>query len=256
MKYKYIYGPVPSWRLGSSLGVDPVSQKDKICTFGCVYCQLGPTKNYSTERKLFIPAGEIAGEIRALPQDLYMDYITFSGAGEPALALNLGEMIRAVKKERKEKTAVITNSSLLSWSDVMADVSEADFVIAKLDASSYAMFASINRPAAGIGFEKIISSLAAFRRFYRKKFALQIMFIDENKKHAAEIAGIARGINPDEVQLNTPLRPCGVRPLPPDEMEEIEGFFSGLNAVTVYKAEKKKVKSISSKETLKRRGKT
>ena len=256
MKYKYLYGPVPSWRLGSSLGVDPISQKNKICSFGCVYCQLGQTKEYSTERKVFIPSGEIVSEIRALPPGLQIDYITFSGAGEPTLALNLGEMIRAVKKERNEKTAVITNSSLLSWPDVMADVSEADFVIAKFDACSQEGFVSINNPAAGVTFEKIISSLSAFRKFYKKKFALQIMFIDENKAYAAKIAEIARHIKPDEVQLNTPLRPCGVKPVLRSEMERIEKIFKMQNTISVYKAEKKQVESISSKDTLKRRGKT
>lgn len=252
--YKYIYGPVPSWRLGSSLGVDPISAKEKICSFSCSYCQLGPTKNFSMERKVYVHTEDVMKEIETVP-DTGIDYITFSGAGEPSLALNLGNMIRGAKKIRKEKTAVITNSSLMYMEEVMKDLSNADFVLAKLDAASEAVFKAVNKPMRGIGFETVLMSLAAFRRFYKGRMALQIMFVKGNKQGAAGIAEAAARIAPDEVQLNTPLRDSAENPLTRDEMEKIEALFVGMNVVSVYKAEKKEVKSLSDEDTLKRRGK-
>lgn len=253
-EFKYIYGPVPSWRLGSSLGIDPISRKEKICTFDCVYCQIGETKIFSDERKIFVPASEIIRELDLLPP-VQIDYITFSGAGEPTLAKNLGEMIKAVKGVTKTKIAVITNSSLMDRQDVQGDLLSADFIIAKLDAASMEVFEKINRPMKTIKFDIIVQALKKFRGIYKGKLALQIMFIEENKKFAREIARIAKQINPDEVQINTPLRLCGVKPLPEAELNVIEGYFEDLNVISVYKAEKKKILPVSDEDTLKRRGK-
>ena len=131
-KYQYIYGPVSSWRLGSSLGVDPLSQKEKICSFDCLYCQLGKTRILTETRKLYVSKEDILKEFQDLP-DISTDYITFSGRGEPTLAENLGQMISAVKAIRPEPIAVITNSSLMGRQDVREEISGADFVICKLD---------------------------------------------------------------------------------------------------------------------------
>ena len=252
--FKYIYGPVPSWRLGSSLGIDPISQREKICTFDCVYCQLGKTENFTGERKIFIPVTEIIEELDQLSQ-VQIDYITFSGRGEPTLAGNLGRMMKAIKKIRKEKIAVLTNSSLLNRKDVQKDLLQADFVVAKLDADSQKVFDVVNKPMEAIKFDAILEGIKDFRDIYKGKLALQIMLIDGNKKYARNIAQLAKDINPDEVQINTPLRPCNVKPLSKTELTEIESYFDGLNIASVYKAEKKKVKSISNEDTLKRRGK-
>ena len=255
--FKYIYGPVPSWRLGSSLGIDPLAGKGKICTFDCIYCQLpsGPIGNkISDERKIFVPVAEIIEELHLLPP-VQIDYVTFSGTGEPTLAKNLGRMIEAIKKIRNEKIAVLTNSSLLGRKDVQDDLLLADFVAAKLDASSQGAFEIINRPMETIDIKDIISGIKKFKTIFKGKLALQIMFIEENKKYAQEIALITKEINPDEVQINTPLRPSGVNPLSEAELRTIEGYFEGLNTVSVFKAKKKKVKPISNEDTLKRRGK-
>ena len=252
--YKYIYGPVPSWRLGSSLGVDPLSGKEKICTFDCVYCQLGQTKIFIDERKELVPVAEIIKELDLLPP-VQIDYITFSGRGEPTLAKNLGRMIKAVKKIRNEKIAVLTNSSLLNRKDVQEDLLPADFVVAKLDASSKEVFEIVDSPLKTIKFNAVLEGIKGFKNIYKGKLALQIMFIGENRKYAEGIALIAKDINPDEVQINTPLRPCGAKPLSERELDEIKGHFKGLNSISVYEAEKKKVESISNEDTLKRRGK-
>jgi len=252
--YKYIYGPVPSWRLGSSLGVDPISKNEKVCTFDCIYCQIGKTKCLIDERKTFVPIKEIIKELDSLPP-LEIDYITFSGTGEPTLAENLGEMIKGVRQIRREKIAVLTNSSLMHRDNVIKDLSLADLVVAKLDAPSQDIFELVNQPAKNIKIDAVIRAIKDFKSCYKGRLALQIMFMEENKIYAKEIAQIAKEINPDEVQLNTPLRPCGIKPLTKDEMAAIEEYFCGLNTVSVYRAEKKGVKPISSEDTLKRRGK-
>lgn len=252
--YKYIYGPVPSWRLGSSLGIDPISGKDKICSFDCVYCQLGRTKSLTDERKIFIPTEEIIEELNYLPF-LDIDYITFSGRGEPTLAENIGRTIRAIKEIRKDKIAVITNSSLLTNNYVCDDLLAADSVIAKLDACCQDEFECINRPIKSITFDKVVKAIKNFKSIYKGELALQIMFIENNKASASKIAEITREINPDQVQINTPLRPCPVKPLAEDELSAIESCFGGLEVITVYKARKKKVKSVSKEDTLRRRGK-
>lgn len=223
-EYKYIYGPVPSWRLGSSLGIDPISKDEKMCSFDCVYCQLGRTRCLGDERAAFVPVEEVIKEIASLPL-LEIDYLTFSGAGEPTLAENLGEMIRAVRRIRPEKIAVITNSSLMRREDVMKDLFPADLVVAKLDASSQDIFERINRPMKNITFDAVVRAIKDFRSCYKGKLALQIMFIEENKNFARELAQLAKEIAPDEIQLNAPLRPCGVKPLTKDQMAAIEGCF-------------------------------
>jgi len=258
--YQYIYGPVSSWRLGSSLGVDPISAKEKICTFDCVYCQLGRTRAFSDQRRSFVSAKDVVREIANMPET-EIDYITFSGAGEPTLAKNLGAMIRAVKKIRKEKIAVITNASLMDREDVQKDLLLADFVLAKLDADGKTLFQRMNRPMAGIDFNTMFNFLKKFAVHFRGQLALQIMFTLANVKHADRIARLAKKIDPDVIQLNTPLRPCSVKPLSREAMQNIENIFQRICGktifiVNVYNIEKPKVSPISGPDTLRRRGKT
>ncbi|MDP2922680.1 MAG: radical SAM protein [Candidatus Omnitrophota bacterium] len=253
-KFKYVYGPVFSWRLGVSLGIDPISAEHKICSFNCTYCQLGETKVLSDERKDFVSVSEIIEEIDLLPS-LSADVITFSGRGEPTLAANLGQMLRAIKKIRKERLAVITNTSLISREDVRNDLSYADIVIAKLDAPSQKSFEVINQPIETVCFDALIQGIKNFRNIFKGKLALQVMFISKNKEYAEEIARIAKEISPAEVQINTPLRPCKERPLPKAELDILKKHFEGLKSISVYDIEKKKVQPLSDKNTLERRGK-
>ena len=127
-RFKYLYGPVSSWRLGSSLGIDPISTTGKICSFDCLYCQLGSGAAYTRKRRLYVPTEEIIKEIEQLPKDLAIDYFTFSGRGEPTLALNIGEIIRKLRTIRKEKIAVITNASLMDKISLRRELALADFV--------------------------------------------------------------------------------------------------------------------------------
>ena len=180
--FKYIYGPVPSWRLGSSLGIDLLSQEEKICNFDCLYCQLGQTNKYILERKAYVPIKEVIDELGEFP-DTNIDYITFSGRGEPTLAANLGEGIKAVKLIRKEPVAVLTNSSLMELEEVRKELTWADFVVAKLDAYSPESLQEINRPVERIEFGGILEGIKAFKKNFNGKLALQIMLVNNNKIH-------------------------------------------------------------------------
>ncbi len=253
--FKYLYGPVPSWRLGASLGVDPLSQGEKICNFDCVYCQLGRTRVYTLERKSYVEPEEICRELNRLPTAA-VDFITMSGTGEPTLAANLGRIIEEIKNIRREPIAVLTNSTMLQYQDVRDALMNADFVVAKLDAFSPESLQAINRPASGITFEHILTGLKKFRDAFRGRMALQIMFIDENKDGAGELAALARDIQPNEVQINTPLRPSRVEPLSRDTLAAITPRFRGMKAISVYETPVKVgVKPLSGEDTIKRRGK-
>ncbi|PIU50853.1 radical SAM protein [Candidatus Desantisbacteria bacterium CG07_land_8_20_14_0_80_39_15] len=258
--FKYIYGPVSSWRLGSSLGIDLLSQKKKICTFGCIYCQVGRTTRHTGERKVYVPSKEILEEIQALPR-IKIDYLTFSGRGEPTLAKNLGEIISKLKKSRKEKIAVLTNSSLLTRKKVRKDLSKADFVIVKLDAYSQESFERINKPIKGISLKKILKGIFEFKKEYRSRLGLQIMFMKENKDDYKKIALLAQKISPDEIHINTPLRPCPVKPLSKKEISKIVAYFrkipafSKIKIISVYDKKPQKVLSLSAEDTVRRRGK-
>ncbi|MDI6704443.1 MAG: radical SAM protein [bacterium] len=252
--WKYIYGPVSSFRLGSSLGIDLLSQAQKICTFDCIYCQLGKTLTYTRKRRLYIPTSKIIEELEMLPK-IQIDHITLSGMGEPILAENLGEVIKAIKMVRKEPVAVLTNSSLMDKEDVREELSAADFVVAKLDTYSQRSLELINRPILGIKFREIFNGLKQFRKEYGGKLALQIMFIAQNRECISKLADLSREIEPNEVQIDTPLRPCGVKPLSREEIFRIKEYFKGMKIVSVYDAEGKEVSPISQEDTLKRRGK-
>ena len=264
-KLKYIYGPVPSWRLGSSLGIDLLSQEEKVCSFDCIYCQLAKVAIYTIKRKLYVSKEEIIRELKILPE-IKIDYITFSGRGEPTLAENLGQVIKSVRAIRGEPIAVLTNSSLMDKEDVRNQLSLADFVVAKLDAYSQKSFRKINKPAPQIEFSNVIAGIKKFKKDYSGKLALQIMFVEENKNKASEIMSLINDIHPDEIQINTPLRPCSVKPLSREEIFKIKEYFflrcesvfgkNKINIVSVYDTKAhKEVIPISDKDTLIRRGK-
>jgi len=259
--YKYIYGPVSSWRLGRSLGIDPISGLEKTCSFDCVYCQIGKTKNQINYLKEFVPVYDIIDEINSLPE-IVVDYITFAGLGEPTLAKNLDRMIIAIKSIRKERIAVITNSSTMYLKEVRKTLCLSDFVVAKLDACNENVLKKINNPLQGITIKDIVNGLIDFRTEFSGKLAIQIMFIEENKCLVKELAALVNNIKPDEVQINTPLRPCAVFPLTKDEIQKIRDEFvklcspNSIKVISVYEpVVKKDVKSISSAETIRRRGK-
>jgi wyosine [tRNA(Phe)-imidazoG37] synthetase (radical SAM superfamily) len=250
--FKALYGPVFSWRLGKSLGIDLISTPEKTCSFDCIYCQLGKTKNIVASRQKFISTSRVLDELKKLPK-VEIDYLTFSGMGEPTLASNLGEVIKEIKKISRLPVAVLTNSSLISLRVVRQELSLADFVIAKLDAPEKNTFLEANRPSDEINFEGILQGLQNFREEYKGKFALQMMFSRFNLNKAETLALLACKINPNEVQLNTPLRPSPVQSLHKEQMEEIKKFFTGLRTISVFDVLKVPLEPLFLEETLKRR---
>jgi wyosine [tRNA(Phe)-imidazoG37] synthetase (radical SAM superfamily) len=258
-QYKYIYGPVSSWRLGRSLGIDPISSFQKTCTFDCGYCQAGRTEVFLSEREVFVPTEALIQELRSLPE-IAVDYITFAGNGEPTLAKNLGEMIRAVKMVRSEKIAVITNASLIDRQDVVEDLLLADLVEVKLDASSEASFKAVSQPTTEILWEDVLEGLKAFRKVYGGHLTLQAMFVAGNKALAPDLAKIALEIGPDEIEINTPLRDSPVRPLSIEAIHEITAIFRGICGArikvrSVYEAKREKSRPFCQPSTERRRGK-
>lgn len=248
-----LYGPVPSWRLGRSLGIDIVSTRTKVCSFDCIYCQLGRTVRPMVRRRDFVGLDKLAEELGAAGE-IAIDYATFSGMAEPTLASNLGEAIELVRSTLGVPVAVLTNSSLMPREDVRRELGKADVVVAKVDAPDEALFRQINRPRVRYSLAEIIEAIRLFRGEYRGKLALQMMFTEDNRGCAAEMARLAETLSPDEVQINTPLRPCAVKPLPPEEIAAIRHEFSRLRGVvTVYEAYRPEVTPLDMEETLRRR---
>ncbi|MBU4189925.1 MAG: radical SAM protein [Candidatus Thermoplasmatota archaeon] len=252
---KIVYGPVPSWRLGRSLGVDLICSENKTCSFDCVYCQLGKTKRKTVNRRVFVSIKRMEEELKSALEKVDFDVITFSGTGEPMLAKNLDKGIDAIKKYTSVPLAILTNSSLMNNNRVRKALNKLDIVVAKLDTPNRELFQKINNPAKEIKFDKIVQGIKRFREGFDGKLSLQMMFTDENREYAEEMARIARSLNPDEVQINTPLRPCPVKPLTRMEIENIEKHFNGLNVVSVYKKGKPEIKYYLNKNEVKKRRK-
>ncbi|MCM8764944.1 MAG: radical SAM protein [Candidatus Omnitrophica bacterium] len=252
--FKYIYGPVSSWRLGISLGIDLLSMEEKICSFDCIYCQVGKTGIFSCERKIFVPTEDVINELEQAP-DVRIDYYTFSGRGEPTLARNLKEVAEWIRKEKKGRCALLTNSSTITDTSIQQDIMIMDLISFKLDAATQKTFEKINRPCCGIKIEKIIEALSEFRKIYKGIFTIQSMFVEENLKEAKDIAEICMKLQPDIVYLNTPLRDSAVLPLSEESFSSVEKAFVDIPHLSVFHVQKKKIKPISLSDTVRRRGK-
>lgn len=199
-----VYGPVHSWRVGSSLGVDLLLQTS-TCSFNCIYCQLGDIQLKTAERKIYVPTAQLEHDLRRSRWE-EADIITFSGSGEPTLALNLAEAIHLVKEYTHKPVMILTNATLLHDPAVIQDLQEADVVSCKLDAATEAGLKQMNRPVAGVTLESIVSGIKNLKANYRGKVALQCMFMPTNFREVEQMADLINEIHPDEVQLNTPKR--------------------------------------------------
>ncbi len=207
---KYVYGPVPSRRLGNSLGIDPIPSK--TCNYQCIYCQLGKTTNFTNERKDFYPPEEIIKEMEEsinLNKNKF-DYITFVGSGEPTLCKSLGELILKAKKLSKKPICIITNGSLFYREDVREELMFSDVVLPTLDAGDEKLFIKINRPHPSIKFEKMIQGYIDFRKEFSGKFWIEIMLmkgINDSKEELLKIKNKLDLIKPDRIDVNVPIRP-------------------------------------------------
>lgn len=206
---KYLFGPVPSRRLGDSLGIDCVPKK--TCTYNCVYCQLGPTTFQTLTREEYIPVEEVMAELSEyLANGGAADYITFSGSGEPTLHSKLGEMIARTKQLTAIPTAVLTCGALMHDPHVRADLKHADVVLPSLDAVLPKTFHAVNRPHGKLHLSEVVAGLKQFRAEYRGQIWLEIMFVKGLNDGAEEIALFRKAIAeiaPDKVHLNTVVRP-------------------------------------------------
>jgi len=232
-----LFGPVPSRRLGRSLGIDVIPPK--TCSFDCVYCESGRTTCHTLERKVFVPPERIIQDLRNHLSDHpgQTDILTLSSAGEPTLYSALGDLLHMVKENFPElPLAVLTNGSLLWDPQVRKDLRWADIVIPSLDAVTSEVFRTINRPCRGLTVDAILEGLLAFRKEYRGHLRVEVLLVSHHNDHPAELARLARvlqAVQPDAVELNTVVRPPafpGAGGLSQGAMEGSLAHFSGLNA--------------------------
>ncbi len=224
MKQSHIYGPVPSRRLGFSLGVDLVPAK--ICSYDCIYCQISPTSRTITARKPYIPARTIIDELIAFLQThAAPDYITLGGSGEPTLNSDIGRIIEEIKAQTPVPVAVLTNGSFLGDPAVRDDLRHADVVLPSFDVCDPEMFARINRPHADIGFTEMAKGLIGFSQSYPGRIWLEIFFIEginTTDAHARSFAQWIEKIRPDKVHLNTAVRPTAEKDVAAVSFSDLE----------------------------------
>jgi len=208
-KKQYIFGPVPSRRLGRSLGVDIVPFK--VCSLDCVYCQLGRTTEKTIERKDYVPIDEVISELNErLNSGIEADYITISGSGEPTLHSRLGELLDRIRLITKIPIAILTNSVLFDDESVRADCCKADVVLPSLDAADQPTFERINRPCANISIENVISGLCEFKKQFTGRIWLEVFIVEginTSPQQIDKLKAAVERIKPDKVQLNTAVRP-------------------------------------------------
>lgn len=229
-RVKYIFGPVPSRRLGQSLGIDTIPLK--TCNWNCVYCQLGRTVPLTNDRREYVPVEEIlleAGQVLRSSRSREIDWVTFVGSGEPTLHSRVGWLIRQVKTLTDKPVAVITNGSLFHLPEVREELSAADAVLPTLDAGTAALYRKINRPHPDSTFERLADGLIDFRKEYHGRLWVEVMLVQGLNDSTAALektANVLEEIQPDAVHINLPTRPpteTWVRP--PDE----EGLMRAIS---------------------------
>ncbi|MCL6583843.1 MAG: radical SAM protein [bacterium] len=233
-----LFGPVLSRRLGRSLGVDMVPYK--TCSFDCIYCELGRTTCKTMQRKSFLDPALIIEELKERLAYLggQVDYITLAGSGEPTLNADLGDVVSKIKGLTTIPIAVLTNSSLLSDPEVRRELHEVDLIVPSLDAAEQDTFEQVNLPLEGIRVEEIIEGLVSLRREFRGQIWLEILLcqmINDQPRHVQHLQKAVEAISPEQIQLNTVVRPPavqGIMPSSPERLAEIAALL-GSKAVVV-----------------------
>jgi len=231
---RYIYGPVKSRRLGLSLGISLTAHK--VCNFDCVYCQLGKTKEATLECGEYLSPQEVLNEFKSWVENnpdgaKNLNYVTFSGFGEPTLNSKISQVISEIRKLISAHIAVITNASLLSNQDVRRAILGADLIVPSLDAVDQKVFIKIDRPGPGIEIENIINGLVSLRKEFRGEIWLEVMLVkglNDNPKHIQALKEAIDKINPNRIQLNSPVRSTtekNVLALNKKELEAIKNIF-------------------------------
>lgn len=221
--FPHLFGPVFSRRLGRSLGVDLLPYK--TCTLDCVYCECGPTTRLTTARATFVPVETILAELdQYLASKPELDYVTFSGSGEPTLYEGLGRIVEHLKRKHPGyKVAVLTNGTLFSNAQVRREVLRADLLVPSLDGATPESFQAIDRPASGITVEEVVEGLVALRNEYQGTLVLEVFVvpgINDTNREMEALKRAAERIRPDAIQLNRLDRPSpsGTVPMASDEL--------------------------------------
>lgn len=209
---KYLYGPVQSRRLGLSLGITLTTKK--VCSYDCIYCQLGKTTEKTGKRKDYVAILDILSELNEFfkTKDFKVhppDYISLSGFGEPTLNINIASLISEIKKLTKIPLALITNASLFNDKKVRQDVLGVDLLIPSLDAVTQDVFEAIDKPINSINIEEVINGLISLRKEFSGKIFLEVMLlkgINDSLDYAYKFKEAIDKINPDKIQLNVPVR--------------------------------------------------
>jgi wyosine [tRNA(Phe)-imidazoG37] synthetase (radical SAM superfamily) len=227
-----VFGPVPSRRLGLSLGVDLVLPK--TCSLNCRYCELGPTTNLTTTRGRFRDAQEVLRQVAARLEELEdpPDFVTLAGSGEPTLHQDLGLVLNEIKEMTPARLAVLTNGTLATDPQVRAELCQADVLVPSLDAVSDDIFRRLNRPAPGLHPAEIIKGLVSLSREFQGELYLEILLaagFNDSPDEVEKLVQAAADIRPAKVQLNTVVRPPavdGTLPVGPERLDEIAGLFT------------------------------
>ncbi len=265
MKNKFLFGPVPSRRLGVSLGIDLLPYK--TCPLDCVYCERGKTTRLTVKREEFVPAEEVIKELQNyLKTGPDLDCVTFSGSGEPTLYSKIDTLIDFIKDNFPHyRVVVLTNGTLLTQSKVRSQLRRADLVVPSLDAVSEQAFKKVNRPHSSLVCEEVISGMAQFRKEYKGEIWLEIMIIpglNDTMEELELMKKTIQDLKPDRVQLGTLDRPGAVnwiRAVGQEEMERIAAFLGDVELIKSYAARKQIPGGDRDRETeiiaiLKRRG--
>jgi len=229
--FHHVYGPVPSRRLGLSLGVDLVPFK--TCTYDCIYCQLGRTTHKTLKRKEYVKVKSVLLELeRKLNNGSKPNYISLAGSGEPTLHVRIGDLIRKIKQMTDIPVAVITNGSLFWKKEVQDALMSADLVLPSLDVGDERMFRTVNRPCSKISFEQMVQGLMEFTHRFPRSVWLEVFLVAEMtgiSSQVKKIADLCRQICPERIQLNTVVRPPAepfIRPVSQTDLESLADFFT------------------------------
>ncbi|MEM1623504.1 MAG: radical SAM protein [Sulfolobales archaeon] len=233
VRYKYVFGPVYSRRLGRSLGVNHVPYK--TCTYSCVYCQLGRTTSFTTTRRSFYEPSEVVNEVREFISRSgdVIDYVTLVPSGEPLLDKNVGLIIAGIRRFSRKPVAVLTNASLLFLEDARRDLLEADLVSVKVDAARENTWRSVNRPCLSLSLQRVLEGIAEFARVFRGRLVTETMLVDGYNTAIEElelIADFVKTLNPWKAYISIPVRPPAepyATPPRPEVLVEAYLVFSG-----------------------------
>lgn len=208
-RLKYVFGPVPSRRLGHSLGVSPIIKK--ACNYSCIYCQLGRTDKMTNTRKEFFPVKDILNEFREyLKDEQKFDVVSIVGEGEPTLYSKLGELIRGLKSLTDKPVAVITNSALMGDPDVRAELMEADIVLPSLDSFDERSWHKIDRPHGKLVYKDVFNGLVEFTHNFKGQIYMELMLMDsinDDNESIDKFKELFSKLSYEKLYINTPVRP-------------------------------------------------